>query len=37
MLKFLTVCFVLAVLCADLYANSAPAYYPAPETDDSPA
>ena len=33
MLNFLTVCVVLALLGADLYLNSASAYYPAPETD----
>ena len=31
MLNFLIVCAVLLLLAADLYANSAAAYYPAPE------
>ena len=31
MLNFLTVCAMLALLVADLYANSASAYYPASE------
>lgn len=33
MLNFLTVCVVLALLGADLYVNSAAAYYPVSEPD----